>query len=430
MFIPNLCLVLALVILTSDFPWWPRFGVAAVLIAVATFSFGNGLLLWPVVALFLMLRGESKWRIAAWLLVFGLVVALYFPGYYRIPRPHPLTGSWLDYPRYFLVFMGGALSRGREGRLLLGAMVIGAVALAVYAAILVHFFRRRGAVLRNAAPWLVLGPYVIGSAALVAYSRVNWGPIQALDSRYVTSSNYFFLGLIMLAPLAMRDGEQGRSRFKEALLAAKRAIIITVVALELAGFPAGLEDMATLQREHLAGLSALQFSRVIDTTDLVRRDLKMLPGFAAAPSEHMATLERLQLLQYPRRASAMLEDAQNCEARTPSEFGQIDELKQRDPVNFEISGWAVLPRSHRPAPLVALAYLDGNRWIGFALCDVRDFRYDVVAKRRRWDYQISGWRKALTRQDVPAQVERISAWAVDPLSNEVHKLAGEYELPK
>ena len=152
MFIPNLCLVLTLVILTSDFSWWPRFGASVVLIAVATFSFGSGLLLWPVVALFLVLRGESKWRIAAWLLAFALVVALYFPGYYRVPRPHPLTGNWLDYPCYFLVFIGGALSRGREGQLLFGAMVTGAVGLAVYVAIFVHFVRtrRRGAAKRGA----------------------------------------------------------------------------------------------------------------------------------------------------------------------------------------------------------------------------------------------------------------------------------------
>lgn len=429
MFIPNLCLVLTLVILTSDFPWWSRFGASVFLIVVATFSFGNGLLLWPVVALFLLLRGESKWRIAAWLLVVALVVALYFPGYYRIPRPHPLAGNWRDYPRYFLVFIGGALSRGREGQLLLGAMITGAVGLAAYAAILVHFFRTRGEVLRNAAPWLVLGPYVIGSAALTAYSRVNWGPNQAMDSRYVTNSNYFYLGLIVLAALAMRDTER-RSRVAGAMLTTKRATIVTVVALTLAGFPAGLEDMATLQRQHLTGLGALQFCKVIDTTDLLRRDLRLVPGFVPAPSEYAAVLERLHLLQYPRRDSAILEDAQNRRTRTPSEFGQVDELTQRDPVNFEISGWAILPESRRPAPLVALAYLDGDRWIGFALSDVREFRDDVVAKLRRRDYRASGWRKIFNRHDVPAQTERISAWAVDPLANEAHKFAGDYALPK
>jgi len=430
MFIPNLCLVLTLVILTSDFPWWPRFGASVFLIGVATFSFGNGVLLWPVVALFLVLRGESKWRIAAWLLAFALVVALYFPGYYRIPRAHPLTGSWLDYPSYFLVFIGGALSRGREGQLLLGATITGAVALVVYAAILVHFFRTRGEALRNAAPWLVLGPYVIGSAALVAYSRVNWGPNQALDSRYVTNSNYFYLGLVVLAALAMRGTERVRWRFTGAMLATNRATIIAVVTLTLAEFPAGLEDMATLHRQHLAGLGALQFSKVIDTTDLMRRDLKLVPGFVPAPSEYAAALERLYLLQYPRRGSAVLEDAQNGRTRTPSEFGQVDELKQRDPGNLEISGWAILPASHRPAPLVALAYADGDRWIGFALCDVREFRPDVVARRRCRDFQASGWRKTFNRQGVPARAERISAWAVDPLANEVHRLAGDYALPK
>ena len=273
----------------------------------------------------------------------------------------------------------------------------------------------------------MLGPYVIGSAALAAYSRVNWGPIQAMDSRYVTSSNYFYLGLIILAALAMRNTEHSCSRFAGALLATKRAIIITVVALALAGFPAGLEDMATLHRQQLAGLGALQFSKVIDTTDLMRRDLRMIPGFVPAPLEYVAALERLHLLQYPRRGSAILEDAQHGRTRTPSEFGQV-EFKQHDPVNFEISGWAILPESSRPAPLVALAYREGDRWIGFALSEVWEFRDDVVAKLHSRDYQASGWRKIFNRHGVPAQAERISAWAVDPLANEVHKLAGDYPL--
>jgi hypothetical protein len=428
MFIPNLCLVLTLVTLTSNFPWWPRFGASVFLIAVATFSFGNGLLLWPVVALFLVLRGESKWRIAAWLLVFVLVAALYFPGYYRIPRPHPLTGNWLDYPHYFLVFIGGALSRGREGQLLLGAMVTGAVGLAVYAAISVHFFRTRGEVLRNAAPWLALGPYVIGSAALAAYSRVNWGPIQALDSRYVTNSNYFYLGLIVLAALAMRDIAHSRSRFAGALLAAKRAILITIVTLTLSGFPAGLEDMAILHRQHLAGLGALQFSKAIDTNDVMRRDLRMVPGFVPAPLEYVAALERLHLLQYRRRGSAVLGDARYHPSQMPSEFGQVDEPVRRDPLTLEISGWAILPKSGRPAPVVALAYRDGDQWIGFALCDVREFRDDVAVRLQTRDYRASGWRKTFNRHGVPAQAEEISAWAVDPLANKVHKLAGDYAL--
>lgn len=430
MFIPNLCLVMTLVILTSDSRWWRRFGASVFLIALATFSFGNGLLLWPVIALFLVLRGESKWRIAAWLLAFASVIALYFPGYYRVPRPQPVTGNWLDYLEYFLVFIGGALARGRDGQLLLGAMMTGAVALAVYAAIFVHFLRARGEALRHAAPWLALGPYVIGSAALAAYSRVNWGPKQALDSRYVTSSIYFYLGLIVLAAIAMRGTGHRGPRVAGALSVTKTVIINAVVVLTLAGFPAGLEDMATLQRQHLAGLGALEFSKVIDTTQWLRRDLRMTPGFVPAPSEYVAALERLHLLQYPRRGSAVLEDAQHRRTRTPSEFGQADEFKQRDPANFEISGWAILPESGRPAPLVVLAYRDGDRWIGFALCDVWEFRDDVVARQRSREYQASGWRKTFDRQSVPAQAEQISAWAVDPLANKVHKLAGDYALPK
>lgn len=426
MFIPNLCLVATLVVLASDAAWRWKFGASVLLIMAATFSFGSGLLLWPVVALFLWMRGEGRSRIVAWLVAAAAVAALYFPGYYRVPAAQPLTG-WLDYPAYFLVFLGGALTRGDEGQLLFGAIALGLVALLLYAAMALHFVRAGAVPLRDAAPWLALGVYVIGSAALAAYSRVNWGPKQAMDTRYVTSSSYLYLALIALAAIAARQFEQ---RGGEAMRHGRTVLITAIVSLALVAYPAGLEEMATLQREQLAGLAALQLSKVIDTTDSMRRDLRMIPGFAPDPLRSAATLERLELLRYKRRKSGVLNDDRAAAAQGASGFGAVDELQPRPPGSFEISGWAVLPRRARTAPLVVLAYRSGDRWTAFAHSDVWEFREDVVARLRERSYQQSGWRKSFDASSLPAEAVAVSAWAVDPLANRLHKLAGEHPLPR
>ncbi|HEV3410193.1 MAG TPA: hypothetical protein VG095_07855 [Chthoniobacterales bacterium] len=417
MFIPNLCFVMTLVVLTSEWKWNAKFAASVLLSAVATFSFGAGLLLWPVIALFLALRGESRWRVAAWLVVGAVVVALYLPGYYRVPRPQPSTGNWLEYPGYFLAFLGGALVRRAGGELPVAAMIIGTVALAFYAFMFAYFLRARGEVLRKAASWLVFAPFVIGSAALAAYSRVNWGATQALESRYVSTSLYLYLGLVVLAAIAMRPMTQ-------------TAFIGTTAVLTLAAFPAGVGEMASLHRQHLAGLGALQFSRVIDTTGRLRRDLRMIPGFAPEPSRYVRKLRRMRLLQYRQRRSPVLENTAQDSTRTPGEFGSLDEFRRHEAESFEVSGWAILPERGRPAPLVALAYREGDRWMAFAFADVWQSRNDIAARFRRRSYQASGWRASFMRQSVPAHAEGISAWAVDPLANKVHKLAGEQALPK
>lgn len=430
MFIPTVCLVSTLVILTSEWQWWPKFVASAFLIAVATFSFGSGLLLWLVVALCLALRGESKWRVGLWLLVFAVVLGLYFAGYSRLARPSPVTGKWNEYAGYFFTFIGGAVAHGAEGQLLLGPMFTGAVAVALFAALCVYLWKSGGDALRNAAPWLVLGPYVIGSAALTALSRVNWGARQAMDSRYVTSSNLLYLALLVLVTIVARRAEDAGSRRAGALAAARTAVVTAIVVLTLAAYPTGLEDMATLHREQVAGLGALEFSKVIDTTDAMRRDLRMVPGFVPAPLQAVEALERMHLLQYRRRESALLEEGQHGVTSKRTRFGRIDEFKESGAGNFEISGWAVLPGSRRPAPLVVLGYRQGERWTAFAVSDVWEWRDDVVAKLRSRAYHASGWRKTFNRQGVPAEAEAISAWAVDPLANKAHKLSGEHPLPK
>ena len=420
MFIPNLCFIATLVVLGADASWPKRFFGSVFLVALATFSFANALLLWPIVALVMLMRGESKLRIASWLLVFALVIALYLVGYHRVPAPHPVRGNWLDYPRYFLVFIGGPVARQPRG-----AMLAAAVALTVFVSWFVHFVRKRGEALGAAAPWLALGLFVIGSAALTARSRVDWRASQALESRYSTVSLYLYLALIVFAVVSAREKPDhlwsGRAQ-------RNRQIALLVVTLVLIGIGwfAGIKEMARLQRERLIGLAAVEFSRAVDTTYFLRGYLRMAPGFAPSPVETIGIAERLGLLRYSIRDTAVL-GALN-DSSTPSiEFGRVDGLSLQEGGTVQMSGWAVLPRRGLPAPVVAVACRADNRWVAVSLAEVGVPRHDLVATHAE-RYRSSGWRATVAQQTLPPRTEALSAWAIDPVSTSAVKLQGDYDI--
>src|SRR5712691_2143263 len=62
-FIPTLCLVATLVLLQSDLRPAGKFAGAGLIVVVASFSFGGGLLLWPVVGVYFILKiGRASCR--------------------------------------------------------------------------------------------------------------------------------------------------------------------------------------------------------------------------------------------------------------------------------------------------------------------------------------------------------------------------------
>lgn len=274
--------------------------------------------------------------------------------------------------------------------------------------------------MRLALPWFALAFFAIGSAALTTYSRVNWRPNQALESRYASVSLYFYLALIVVALLVAREARR-RGSLRMAYLT--NGLIVAIVLLAVIGWFSGVTEMARLRRERLIGLAAVEFSRVVDTTYFLRGYLRMAPGFAPSPVETIATAERLGLLRYPVRTSAVLETQTDVSAPSP-EFGRVDGLAVHDR-SVEMHGWAVLPQLGLPSPVVAIAYRADDHWSAVALAEVGKPREDVSHLFRSTSYRLSGWQAAIDRRLLPAQAETLSAWAVDPLANSARILVDD-----
>ena len=426
MFIPNLCLVGALLALNMDRGWTTRFSIAAVATAIATFSFGNGLLLWPTGALCLLLRKERLSHVATWTALFVVIAAVYFIGYVPAPKAHPLTGGWVDYPLYFSVFLGGTLAR--DG-FLLRSVTTGIAALTLFGFVATYFLRFNGPTLRRAAPWIAMGSYAVASAALAAWTRVHGGPAQAGDSRYITISQNLYLALLALFTLVGASTELGWSKIGDWIRSAKVPVITALIVLLLMSFPAGIAHMEVLQRFTGTGLAALQFSRTIDTRELLGRQL-LLPIQIKEPTDYIATLERLGYLDNRFGTDGNLKDGEDRPVRATTEFGATNEVRSMDSHHLQMRGWAFLRDRDEAAPAVVLAVRDGARCLAFDICKTGESRRDLAERFRSRSYLTTGWSRTFSRDKLPPNAEIISAWAVDPFAAKTYKLPVDFRVPK
>jgi hypothetical protein len=426
-FIPTVCLVASLVALGSRLRPGAKFVVAFLLATVSTFSFGGGILLWPAIGLCLALQQENRRWLIPWSISFLLVATLFFIGYDRRPVSGPETGDPLDYLVYFAGFNGVALGRFRLQQPLLLAGIIGASAFLLYLVSGILLVSSGGRPLWAGAPWLALGMYAISSAGLATYTRVSQGTMQSLASRYASISCILYIALIGIVAIAAQYSGELKWPSKSRLIASIETPFLTaILVLSGVGFLAGIDHMTLLNRTQLQGLADLQFSKIISPPDRLADEL-MIPDFSTV-AQDIDFLDRLQLVNPFLRHSAILLDAEGRPKRSTTEFGRTEQLTQKGPDSFELSGWCFLPLIQEPAPRVVLAYRAEKGWIAFALSDVRELRPSLAKEMKSTKYLSSGWRKLVHTTDLPRGVA-ISAWALDAVAGDVYKLPGDFLLP-
>ena len=184
----NVCTlgIIAVVLLLSS----PKRGMwalfAAVLIAAAaSFSSGQGLLIWPcglVLIALVPLRNRLS-TLLIWAALSCVAIASYFIDYHPDPLVVPADVQPDSAISFFLAFLGGALRPGSGSA---QAVISGvAVLLALTIAILfVYANRRRPAPSDALAPWIALAAYCVLGAALTAAGRHSLGDDYATDSHY------------------------------------------------------------------------------------------------------------------------------------------------------------------------------------------------------------------------------------------------------
>lgn len=174
-----------------------QLAIAVGLAVIATFSFANGLLIWPVGFVVLLCRRTSTRFHVAWAVAGIAAIALYFYGFQwpsqTAPRPAPISALMVA-----LRVLGAPVSNYRPAVVqaiagLTGVLLTGG---------LLGLGMRRPGFLRASAPFIGLFLYVGASALLVGVGRGAPLPDDEIASKYVTVANLLWVALVALLALA------------------------------------------------------------------------------------------------------------------------------------------------------------------------------------------------------------------------------------
>jgi hypothetical protein len=412
----NLCVVGAVLAITANLRVAIQMVLAALFAVAGTLSFGQGLLIWPIIALLMIARGEVRRRVLIWGGVALAVLCGYFFSYHGKDLARAVA-HWWDYPLFFVAFLGAPLAQIPNTNSMALPLIVGAILCAVYFGLLIYCVR--GGVVERDGVWLALGFYAIGGALMAAAGRAHFGARHALDSRYATVAVILLVSLVGLA--ASLYFERPSPKLRLAGIAAAGVCLMLCGFNLVFAFPY-LEVHRAL-RSH--GKAALQFSKILDADEIFRSTL-LLGEDRETLARYLAILDRRQLTFPARRETAALEDGENRVRRSTQEYGVFEILKRESGGLIVASGWSYLPAKSRPAACVAFAFGHDETWTAFALSNQRENRSDLPKGGGR----DLGWRGTFSLERLPPGRTEISAWAVDADKGETFRLPGSFSVEK
>jgi len=176
---------------------WSRFLVALLLGVVATYSFANGIMYWPIGLLLLFLASPNrKSSVALWVAAGLITVSSYLYDYQKPPH-HPsiwiILQQPIGYSKYVFIYLGASVVNFS----MIGAFVVGLLGSIGFWCMIWLLVRRRYR-FQVLTPYVGLSLYSIGSALITGIARVGFGSAQAMTSRYMTISSPFWFSNIVL----------------------------------------------------------------------------------------------------------------------------------------------------------------------------------------------------------------------------------------
>lgn len=391
------CLLVAgLLAATAQRPPWVRFTVVLLLMAAATFSMANGLVLWIAVAPALLVpvwaRRESS-RVSlslAYLAMFALLTAAYLLGYQK-PPTHAGIGAALHMPlalaRFFGAVVGAPVAAELAGPYGKPHVSAGWVVVLGWGLMLAWLTLAGVGIRRRAwdSPGFLIGVgcgmFGLGSAAAISLGRVAMGADFAFESRYTTFAQYAWVGAAFLLPMV-----QGGARWRWSVATGCAVCLGLVLLVNLSATRRGMD----MRLAHGRLKAVLQLAKTLPQRDEM---LTLAQGFPLDTWRDLVRkLDRAGLVQ-PRltRPENMAASIVEPTAGAPAP-GSVDAVRVT-PAGLEINGWARLRRLEMPADAVVAARVlaDGrHELLAISQADRGD-RPDVTHAYRQPGLFKSGW---------------------------------------
>jgi len=293
----NVWAVVTGIYLLSLSKWgWIGLAVATGLGIIATFSFGNGLLFWPI-GLFIIVtstrKKRHKWLSAAiWILVSLIILITYL--YY----PDPLRSrglSWNANVSFVFRYLGTPLIRIGFGYPIewisvwyIGFFSIVSVVMSIF--VVLRYCRVS---IHTIAPWISLILFAIGSGILTSLGRPS---DQSIVSRYVTISSLYWIAEIVFLFLIARHVVFISKPGKKIILVRLASVSIIATIVLLVGF-----QLLVCARVYSYRSRKLRAARERLST-LHYGDSSILgPRCRTLPIEHLIFLKKHQLSVFRER---------------------------------------------------------------------------------------------------------------------------------
>lgn len=425
-----------------------RFFGCLLIAIVATFSFGNGILLWVLTFPAAIILGRligGKLHLG-WLVgwTFSAIGTLtpYFIDFHR-PGQIPTIGyaGTLKYFAYVAAFLGSHLSRANSFESSVPAICAGTTLLGLYSAAAYYAFRhiRDSQVLTRMFPWFCLGAYAILSACFAAAARIGFGVQQALDSRYTSFSLYLSIGAIGLVTIAGQHIRScGLKKYGHHLLRAETALLTAFLCSCLTAYVWGSQTMKATERSRRIGKAALLFANVLDSGSVYEKHLIANASDARRFTNQLDqiglfhprlyTSADISMLPLGKPAQAGPPSTNPSEGRTYKVAGFIDSLQQAGS-RCRLTGWALLPRKGRIADGVVVGHkTEGGSASVFQVADQNLERPDVGQLFGLSGVWWCGWRLDFDRSLLPPGEQTVLAWAVDSESGLLYQIPGAQPL--
>lgn len=192
--------VLAAVLTFVALSWGGLGGLvlAGVCAVVASFSFANGVLAWPVglVMLLLQYRERGRWarfELIGWIVAGVVVTGAYLRGY-ETPAYHPGLSSALGQPLECVLYVLAYLGQPVWNFDPFISLLLGGGGVLLWLTSTTQLLAC-GVPRRHLLPWFGMALYAVATAAMTALGRVDSGLDQAMSSRYVTMANLLWVAV-------------------------------------------------------------------------------------------------------------------------------------------------------------------------------------------------------------------------------------------
>jgi hypothetical protein len=434
---PMAFIVGSFIVIGSSVRPWTKTIAAIALAGAASYSSGNGVLVWPLAGMLLVwpatmksLR-ERKWIIVSWCAAFVLLMSLYFVHYQKPTHGgiHPYATSIGPALIYIPIFLGSPFAFVGAGSPHTLALVIGIILLLLLAAMLIVFIRawrsQQIDLCRRMLVWFAVGGFGLLSAVMAAMSRAGMGVDQPLTScRYVSFAIYLPVALVQLLALCI---EVSPPRFASVARAGFMTFAVANIVIVSLTWPDSFEQSRRFAIQLRKGKAALLLCQILPDNpllpQLVHPDLELT-------LRQSKGLNDIGYMNPPLVESTDARNIRESESPQPSAQGRLDRMYHTKPGYMAATGWAISNARPTPADTVILTY-DTARGepIIFTVADVRLQRDDLAAQFGD-DYAYCGWLVEFPLARIPQDLPRttIAAWAFNTDTGKAVKLHGTISM--